>query len=405
MLSSLFNNKNTKSKYSKKFVKKNSNKLKEVALKQFKQNLNNSIITDTSQSYKNKYFNFNESCSLKSKTTSYCQKPHPFIQRPYTNKEKTNIMKTMQSKSINNIYKAGLIERLDTIDKFVGTQEHNNSINSKMKNLSSLIPKNKRTILVETLLKFIKDKKLVLYGGMAINQYVDRRFNLYPTESSNIMINMDSIFPDFDVFSVDAFNDAKEFINILKKKGFSKLSIKRAKHDDTWKISVNHFQIADFTIPDSPVPYKIFKGIRYATIDFLKAALYKASSDPSGGYFRWKKDALRLEKLLHAEEQHIRKHGKFFTHFSKKSKYQRFTSEFYGPLSKGSFKSSGNKKWNDKKRENDMKKKIESQTGNSIQIGKKKIILKEPKILQILNIPKNGSYVPWVNNKASYKLN
>jgi len=404
MLSGLFNN--VKKKDSKKYVKRSDSRLKLVALKQFERNLNNSIINNTTQSYKNKYFEFNNSCKLKAQSTSKsCIKPHPFIKRPYTTQEKQDIMKTIKTKSIDEIYKAGLIERLDTVNSYIGTHEHNNSVAAKMKNLNSLLPKKKRDLLVNLLLSFIKKKQLVLYGGMAINQYVDERFNLYPNENSNVMIDMDSIFPDFDVFSMNAFDDAKEFITLLKQKGFSKLSIKRAKHDDTWKISVNHFQIADFTLPDSPIPYKIFKGIRYATIDFLKSALYKASSDPSGGYFRWKKDALRLDKILHAEEKYIRKHGKFYTHFSKKSKYQRFTSDFYGPLSKGSFKMSGNKKWNNKKRENSMKTKIETKPGNIIKIGKKTISIKEPKILQLLNIPKNGSYVPWTNNKASYKIN
>ena len=404
MLSSLFNN--VSKKESKKFVKKTNSRLKSVALKQFKQNLNNTIIKNTTQSYRNKYFEFNNNSILRSQSLPISsKKPHPFIIRSYTAQEKINIMKSMKTKSIDEIYKAGLMERLDTVNAYIGTHEHNNSTRAKMKNLNSLLPKTKRIILVDLLLSFIKDKKLVLYGGMAINQYVDERFNLYPNEKSNVMIDMDSIFPDFDVFSMNAFDDAKQFITLLKKKGFSKLSIKRAKHDDTWKINVNHFQIADFTLPDSPIPYKIFKGIRYATIDFLKSALYKASSDPSGGYFRWKKDAIRLDKILHAEEKYIRKHGKFYTHFSKKSKYQRFTSDFYGPLSKGSFKMSGNKKWNNKKRENSMKTKIETKSGNIIKIGKKIISIKEPKILQLLNIPKNGAYVPWTNNKASYKIN
>ena len=52
-----------------------------------------------------------------------------------------------------------------------------------------------------------------------------------------------------------------------------------------------------------------------------------------------------------------------------------------------------------------MKTKIETKSGNIIKIGKKIISIKEPKILQLLNIPKNGAYVPWTNNKASYKIN
>ena len=402
MLSGLFTN--VKQKDSKKYVKKSHTKLKNMALKNFKQNLNNTIINNTSQSYRTKYFNMNNTGKLKAGFTKESL-PHPFIKRPYTFQEKKNIMNVMKKKSIDEIYQAGMVERLDTINKYIGTHEHNNSVSAKMKNLSSLLPEKKRVQLVEELMQFIKTKQLVLYGGMAINQYVDKRFNLYPTEKSVLMIDMDSIFPDYDVFSMNAFEDAKSFLQILKKKGFSKLSIKRAKHEKTWKISVHHFQIADFTVPESPIPFKVFKGIRYATVDFLKAGLYKASSDPSGGYFRWKKDALRLEKLLHAEDKYIRKYGRFHAHFSKKSPYQRFTSEFYGPYSKGSFKMAGDKKWSNKIKENISKTKLSVRSGNILKIGKKIIQIKEPKMLQILNVPKNGSYVPWTNDKASYKLN
>jgi hypothetical protein len=204
---------------------------------------------------------------------------------------------------------------------------------------------------------------------------------------------------------VNAFKDIKKLADLLKKNGFQKIQVKRAKHDDTWKLSVNHQPLVDMTVPDSPIPYKVFNGIRYVTVDYVKAALYKASADPSGGYFRWQKDAVRLEKILHVEQKYMRKHGKHATYFSERSPFQRFVSTYYGPQSKSSFKLAGNKKWENKKKENSMKKKYESKKGNQIKLGKRIVKLKEPKIIQVLNIPKNGTYVPWTNEKASYKLN
>jgi hypothetical protein len=379
------------------------NTKKNAALTNLKRNLNSCVMCNMKQSYKNNYFE-NKNDKLIKRFNPKLQKPHEFTRRPYTENEKKEILKIMAKKPVNNIYQAGMIERLNMLNSYIGI-EHQNTINAKLKNIDSLIPEKQRKILVKLLTDFIRRKKLVIYGGIALNKYIDKRFDLYPEANSPYLVEIDSILPDFDVFSMNAFEDAKEFIHICKKNGFSKLSIKRAKHDNTWKISVNHFQFADFTIPDSPIPYKEFQGIRYATVDFLKAGLYKAAADPSGGYFRWKKDALRLEKLQYSENKYIRKHGRRHTYFSKNSPYQRFISEYYGPMSKASFKSQGNKKWENKKAENAMKAKFDVKAGNELKINGKVIKMKEPKVIQVLNIPKDGRYVPWQNNKASYKLN
>ena len=49
--------------------------------------------------------------------------------------------------------------------------------------------------------KFLKEKKLVCYGGTAINNILPKRDQFYkPSE-----------FPDYDFFSNDALNHAKKF--------------------------------------------------------------------------------------------------------------------------------------------------------------------------------------------------
>ena len=383
----------------KKSVKKVNSKPK--ALKSLKKTLNDVMIDNMAQTYTNISYKFNKNKKIIKHIVKNKSRPHPFSKRPYTDNEKKQIMNIMKTKSINNIYNAATMERLDYINYYLNT-EHTNFMKSKLKNLNTMMNSKERDSIEKIILNLCKKQNLVIYGGLALNKYIDKKFDIYQTNQNHIT-SIDSLTPDYDIFSIDAFNDSKKLAVIFKKAGFKYIQVKRAKHENTWKISVNHQPLIDITVPDSPIPFKVFDGVRYVTVDFLKAGLYKASADPSGGYYRWKKDALRLEKLISSENKHIRKHGKHSTYFSKTSPFQRFTSDFYGPISKASFKSLGNSKWKNKERENSMKTKVLAKAGNKIKIGKKETILKEPKILEILNIPKNGN-VPWTNNKASFKI-
>ena len=377
---------------------------KQTALKQLKETLNNVVINNTTQTYKNNAYEYNKNeQKLKSKKLKN-EKPHAFSKRKYTEKEKSEILKTMKKRPVKEIYESSLIETLNHLNYFIN-KSYPETIKSKKKNINTLLTEKERNKIHSLILKFCKEKGLVIYGGMAINKYLAKRFNIYEKNSNKYIINLEQLVADYDIFSINAFEDAKELAQIFKKNNLKKIQVKRAKHDNTWKISVNHQPLIDLTIPDSSIPFKLFNGIRYVTIDFIKAGLYKASADPSGGYYRWKKDALRLEKILFEEEKYISKYGKHYTYFSTKSPFQRFVSDFYGPLSKASFKELGNKKWENKKKENAMKQKFNLKEGNEIKVKGKTIKVKNPKLLEILNIPKNGSYVPWGNNKASYKLN
>ena len=89
--------------------------------------------------------------------------------------------------------------------------------------------------------------------------------------------------------------------------------------------------------------------------------------------------------------------------FSKSSPYQRFISDFYGPLSKSSLKARSNKRWINKNKEDTFKQSFRLTKGNKVTIKGKDLKLKNNTLINILNIPKNN-YVAWGNNKKSYKI-
>ena len=55
--------------------------------------------------------------------------------------------------------------------------------------------------------KFIKKNQLIVYGGTAINSILPVKDQFY---------NKEIELPDYDFFSIDAFNDAKKLANNLK---------------------------------------------------------------------------------------------------------------------------------------------------------------------------------------------
>ena len=103
--------------------------------------------------------------------------------------------------------------------------------------------------IIGVLEKFLRDKKLVCYGGTAIN-------NILP--ESEQFYNRNLEIPDYDFFSSNAINDAKELADIYFRQGFSDVEAKAGVHYGTYKVFVNFFQIADITQLDS----KLFSSLK-----------------------------------------------------------------------------------------------------------------------------------------------
>ena len=145
--------------------------------------------------------------------------------------------------------------------------------------------------IVET---FLKKKKLLCYGGTAIN-------NILPTQDQ--FYNKDIEIPDYDFYSPDALGDAKNLANIYVKNGYEDVEAKAGVHHGTFKVYVNFIPVADITQMDS----KLFKyvssesiqinGIRYAPPNFLRMGMYLELSRPDGDVSRWEKVLKRLMLL------------------------------------------------------------------------------------------------------------
>jgi len=141
---------------------------------------------------------------------------------------------------------------------------------------------------------FIRDKKLICYGGTAINNILPKKDRFY---------DLDSELPDYDVYSPDGMADAIELADIYHANGYTDIEAKAGMHDGTYKVFVNFIPVADITTMNKELFRGISKdaviidGIKYTPINYLRMSMYKELSRPKGDISRWEKVMKRLTLL------------------------------------------------------------------------------------------------------------
>ena len=148
--------------------------------------------------------------------------------------------------------------------------------------------------IIKILENFLIEKKCICYGGTAINNILPKYAQFY---------NKDVEIPDYDFFTPNALDDAKELADIYHREGYSEVEAKSGMHFGTYKVYVNFIPIADITYLHPKLFEAINKeaigiaGIRYAPPNFLRMSMYLELSRPSGDVSRWEKVLKRLTLL------------------------------------------------------------------------------------------------------------
>lgn len=148
--------------------------------------------------------------------------------------------------------------------------------------------------IIAILENFLKIKKLICYGGTAINNILPEYDQFY---------NKDVEIPDYDFYSPNSLNDAKELADIYNKAGYNDVEARAAVHVGTYKVFVNFIPVADITQMDTKLYKTVLRdsikinGIYYAPPNFLRMAVYKELSRPKGDISRWEKVYKRLVLL------------------------------------------------------------------------------------------------------------
>jgi len=145
--------------------------------------------------------------------------------------------------------------------------------------------------MIKIIEEFLKEKKCICYGGTAINNILPKSVQFY---------NREIEIPDYDFFSPDALNHAKELSNRFFLTGYKDVEAKSGIHVGTYKVFVNFIPMADIT----EMHYSLYKmvlkesiiieDIYYCPANYLRMNMYIELSRPAGDVSRWEKVLKRL---------------------------------------------------------------------------------------------------------------
>ena len=148
--------------------------------------------------------------------------------------------------------------------------------------------------MIEIVENFLKSKRLLCYGGTAINNILPKHAQFY---------NKDYEIPDYDFYSANALDDAKELADLYYKEGYEQVEAKSGVHEGTFKVFVNFIPMADVTSMHKELFDRLYNesisvaNIKYVPANFLRMGMYLELSRPAGDTSRWEKVLKRLNLL------------------------------------------------------------------------------------------------------------
>ena len=163
---------------------------------------------------------------------------------------------------------------------------------SRLGKMTASSPEVKKIIIIVE--NFLRKKKLLCYGGTAINNILPKQDQFY---------NKEVEIPDYDFYSPNALRDAKELTDDYFKEGFDEVEAKPGMHSGTYKVFVNFIPVADITYLHKEIYNAIKKdairvaGIYYTAPNYLRMSMFLELSRPAGDVSRWEKILKRLTLL------------------------------------------------------------------------------------------------------------
>jgi len=135
---------------------------------------------------------------------------------------------------------------ISSIEGFISSNEE------QLKWIPQDLDKDKDMILsAQRIVKqFIIDRKLVIFGGLAID---------YALRLKGSSIYYDRDLPDYDCVSYKNVDDAYDLGEILTGAGFENVKVIRAKHVETMRVRINLITVADIGY----IPKKILININF----------------------------------------------------------------------------------------------------------------------------------------------
>lgn len=148
--------------------------------------------------------------------------------------------------------------------------------------------------IISVLEEFLISKKLICYGGTAINNILPKKAQFYDRTKE---------VPDYDFYTTNGIDDCIELADLYYKKGYKEVEAKSGFHFNTFKVFVNQIPIADITYLEESLFKSLQKesiviaGIYYSSPNWLRMNMYLELSRPTGFVERWPKVFKRLNLL------------------------------------------------------------------------------------------------------------
>jgi hypothetical protein len=175
----------------------------------------------------------------------------------------------------------------DTVNKV--EEKINEIVEKKEEELQKIEYNDYNYLYVETI-KIIKNMKILLYGGTAINELLPKNLKIYKEKT----------LPDIDVFTIGAHKKANYIADKLKKRNFKAVSVSEAFHKNTFKVFAEGVQLLDISEVTPTAFKKLSKnskigslGIRIVNIEFLRLSLHMLLAQSNDSH-RWGKVFKRL---------------------------------------------------------------------------------------------------------------
>jgi hypothetical protein len=177
-----------------------------------------------------------------------------------------------------------LIDTLNKIEKKI-----DNIVEKKEEELEKKEYDDYKYVFDETI-KIIKNMRILLYGGTAINEILPDNLKIYGKYT----------LPDIDIFTTNALKKANYIADKLKYKKFKAVSVSEAFHKNTFKVFAEGVQVLDITEVSENAFRTLSKnskisdmGIKVVNVQFLRLTLHMLLSQSNDSQ-RWGKVFKRL---------------------------------------------------------------------------------------------------------------
>ena len=143
--------------------------------------------------------------------------------------------------------------------------------------------------------KFIKEKKLIVYGGFAQNYLIKKK------NEKDAFYNDEYSLADIEFYHYDPIGIGIELSMMLYKKGYKYIQFKEGVHEETYKLFVEFEGLADISympkyIYDC-VPTITMDGFRFTHPNFMMVDAFRQYADPIFSFWRLERTFKRFNTL------------------------------------------------------------------------------------------------------------